>query len=36
MCQVVVFMRLRKPVYDEPADQSVANRADEPTQRSLL
>jgi len=36
MCQVVAFMRLRQPVYDEPADQPVANRADEPSQRSLL
>jgi ATP synthase protein I len=24
VCQVVAFMRLRQPVYDEPADQSAS------------
>jgi ATP synthase protein I len=26
VCQVVAFMRLRQPVYDEPADQSPRGR----------
>lgn len=26
VCQVVAFMRLRQPVYDEPADQSARGR----------
>jgi len=36
VCQVVAFMRLRKPVYDEPADQPAESPADDPAQRTLL
>jgi ATP synthase protein I len=36
VCQVAAFMRLRKPVYDEPADQPVENPADESNERTLL
>jgi ATP synthase protein I len=30
VCQVVAFMRLRKPVFDEPDDQSAVGLADGP------
>jgi ATP synthase protein I len=36
VCQVAAFMTLRKPVYDEPADQPVENPADESSERTLL
>jgi ATP synthase protein I len=36
VCQVAAFMRLRKPVFDEPADQPVEIPADESRERTLL
>jgi ATP synthase protein I len=36
VCQVVAFMRLRKPVYDEPADGPGESLADQSTQRTTL
>jgi len=33
--QVVAFIRLRKPVYDEPADDPTGEPADEPAQQRL-
>jgi ATP synthase protein I len=36
VCQVMAFMRLRQPVYDEPADQPVENPADESSERTAL
>jgi ATP synthase protein I len=36
VCQVAAFMRLRKPVYDEPDDTMTRDPADDPNQRTLL
>jgi ATP synthase protein I len=35
VCQVVAFMRLRKPVYDEPSDKPGCEPVDEFAQRRL-
>lgn len=35
VCQVAAFMRLRTPVYDEPADRPAQDPADDPTRATL-